>query len=154
MVAAADLLGSRAIVGQVQLSVSGMQLATGDIRSGDLVIHEDHGVGRVVGLEPAPGDRCEELIALEYAGGNRRLVAVHDASRLWRYGSDGDAVTLDKLDGSSWEKRRGPIDEAVAESARELRLAEGAKPARSAGHRARPRQIRAIRRGLSFQRNR
>jgi transcription-repair coupling factor (superfamily II helicase) len=125
MVAAADLLGSRAIVGQVQLSVSGMQLATGDIRSGDLVIHEDHGVGRVVGLEPAPGDRCEELIALEYAGGNRRLVAVHDASRLWRYGSDGDAVTLDKLDGSSWEKRRGPIDEAVAESARELlRLAE------------------------------
>ncbi|QWT14421.1 DEAD/DEAH box helicase [Sphingobium xenophagum] len=122
MVAAADLLGSRAIVGQVQPSASGMQLSTGDIRSGDLVIHEDHGVGRVVGLEAAPGDRGEELIALEYAGGNRRLVAVHDAGRLWRYGSDGDAVTLDKLDGSSWEKRRGPIDEAVAESARELLL--------------------------------
>jgi transcription-repair coupling factor (superfamily II helicase) len=125
MVAAADLLGSRALIGEVQEGAAGLRLTSDDVRSGDLVIHEDHGVGRIVGLEPAPGDTGEELIALEYAGGSRRLVAVHDAARLWRYGSDGDAVKLDTLDGSSWEKRRGSIDEAVAESARELlRLAE------------------------------
>lgn len=125
MVAAADLLGSRAIIGEVQSSAAGRHLVSGDIRAGDLVIHEDHGVARVVGLEPSPTNTGTELIALEYAGGNRRLVAVHEAGRLWRYGSDGDAVKLDKLDGSSWEKRRQSIDEGVAESARELlRLAK------------------------------
>ncbi|RZI76953.1 MAG: DEAD/DEAH box helicase [Pseudomonas sp.] len=120
MVAAADLLGSRALIGKVQESTAGLHLATGDIRSGDLVVHEDHGVGKVIGLEPAAGDCGTELIVLEYAGGSRRLVPVHEAGRLWRYGGDGDAVKLDKLDGSSWEQRRRSIDEAVAESAREL----------------------------------
>ena len=40
----------------------------------------------------------------------RRLVPVAEADRIWRYGADADAVTLDKLDGSSWQKRRGEID--------------------------------------------
>lgn len=125
MVAAADLLGSRAILGPVAEGHAGLQLASGDVRSGDLVVHEDHGVGQVIGLEPTPGDTCAEFIALEHAGGHRRLVPAHEAGRLWRYGGDGDAVKLDTLDGSSWDKRRGSIDEAVAESARELlRVAE------------------------------
>ncbi|MEJ5976662.1 TRCF domain-containing protein [Novosphingobium sp. PS1R-30] len=120
MIAAADLLGSRAIIGDVPENASDLQLASGDIRTGDLIVHEDHGVGRVLGLERAPGDSGSELIALEYAGEARRLVAVREAGKLWRYGADGEAVRLDKLDGSSWEKRRAAIDEAIAESAHAL----------------------------------
>ncbi|WP_186000028.1 DEAD/DEAH box helicase [Novosphingobium aerophilum] len=122
MIAAADLLGSRALLDNVEQRQAGLQLASGDIRSGDLVVHQDHGVGRVVGLEHAPGEAGVDLIVLEYGGGHRRLVPVHEAGRLWRYGGDGEAVKLDRLDGSSWEKRRGSIDEAIAESARELLL--------------------------------
>ncbi|WP_188062273.1 DEAD/DEAH box helicase [Sphingobium sp. KCTC 72723] len=126
MIAAADLLGSRALIGATQGSVAaGLAQAGGDIRAGDLVVHEDHGVARVLGLVSAPGDGDAELIALEYANDARRLVPCQEAGLLWRYGADGDAVRLDKLDGSTWEKRRGAIDEAVAQSARDLlRLAQ------------------------------
>ncbi|MBV2148030.1 DEAD/DEAH box helicase [Sphingobium sp. AS12] len=127
MIAAADLLGSRALIGATQGSVAaGLAQAGGDIRAGDLVVHEDHGAARVLGLVSAPGDGDAELIALEYANDARRLVPCQEAGLLWRYGADGDAVRLDKLDGSTWEKRRGAIDEAVAQSARDLlRLAQG-----------------------------
>ncbi|MEC3948670.1 DEAD/DEAH box helicase [Sphingobium sp. HWE2-09] len=121
MIAAADLLGSRALIGEAQDSVAaGLAQSGGDIRAGDLVVHEDHGVARVLGLAPPSGDGDAELIALEYANGARRLVPCQEAGLLWRYGADGDAVRLDKLDGSTWQKRRGAIDEAVAQSARDL----------------------------------
>ncbi|MEW9856433.1 TRCF domain-containing protein [Novosphingobium rhizovicinum] len=121
VVAAADLLGSRAVLGETpEPLTTGLARNGGDIRAGDVVVHEDHGVAKVTGLEPAPGDEEAEVIALEYAGGNRRLVPLTDAGRIWRYGADAEAVTLDKLDGSSWEKRRASIDEALAAGAREL----------------------------------
>ncbi|TDW61535.1 transcription-repair coupling factor (superfamily II helicase) [Novosphingobium sp. PhB55] len=121
MVSAADLLGSRAIIGDHESTFAAGPLLRGvDVRTGDLVVHEEHGIARVIGLEQDPGTAGLEVIALEYGGGDRRLVPVHEAGRLWRYGADSDAVKLDKLDGTSWAKRRGAIDEAVAESAREL----------------------------------
>jgi transcription-repair coupling factor (superfamily II helicase) len=123
VIAAADLLGSRALLGDMPASVGNPWASAGaEIRIGDVVVHEDHGVALVAGLEPAPAadNDASEMIALEYAGGARRLVAIDDADRLWRYGADPDAVTLDKLDGSSWQKRRGDIDAAIAESAKGL----------------------------------
>lgn len=117
VVAAADLLGGRA--GRDDRAADGLAaLSNGDVAIGDLVVHERYGIGRVLGLEQlADGD---EGIALEYARGGRRVVGLAEADRLWRYGADGDAVALDSLDGSSWDKRRADIDRAIAESARAL----------------------------------
>lgn len=121
LVAAADLLGSRALIGAApEPVVAGLSRSGGDIRCSDVVVHEDHGVGRVAGLELDPNDARSETIALEYAGGSRRLVPVREASRIWRYGADAEAVSLDKLDGSSWEKRRTDIAAAVDASAKAL----------------------------------
>ena len=117
VVAAADLLGSRAVVEAGGAVADPFASHAGEIRVGDVVVHEDFGIGVVAGLEALPeGD----AIALTYAGDDRRLVPVAEADRIWRYGADADAVTLDKLDGSSWAKRRGAIDAAIAESAKEL----------------------------------
>lgn len=117
VVAAADLLGGRA--GRDDHAAQGLAaLSVGEVAIGDLVVHERYGIGRVLGLEPlADGD---EGIVLEYARGGRRVVGLAEADRLWRYGADGDAVALDSLDGSSWDKRRADIDRAIAESARAL----------------------------------
>ncbi|MBM3927009.1 MAG: DEAD/DEAH box helicase [Sphingomonadales bacterium] len=117
VVAAADLLGGRA--GRDDHAADGLAaLSVGEVAIGDLVVHERYGIGRVLGLDQlADGD---EGIALEYARGGRRVVALAEADRLWRYGADGHAVTLDSLDGSSWDKRRAEIDRAIAESARAL----------------------------------
>ncbi len=129
LVAAADLLGSRAVQDDAAVPATIDMLGDmTDLGIGDLIVHEDHGIARVVDLEPMPagGDGPSgDAIVLEHAGGARRLVPVESADRLWRYGADGDAVVLDKLDGSSWLKRRGAIDAAVAESAVALtKLAE------------------------------
>lgn len=120
-VTASDLLGSRALVGDASAGAGAPAwlASSAELRTGDVIVHEDHGVGLVAGLEPAPaaGGQDAELIALEYAGGARRLISPDQANRIWRYGGDADAVTLDKLDGSSWQKRRAAIGEAIAESA-------------------------------------
>ncbi|UVO50095.1 DEAD/DEAH box helicase [Sphingomonas sp. SUN019] len=135
LITAADVMGSRALIGGETSPAALPWARTGaEIRVGDVVVHEDHGVALVHGLEAAPGadGAPTEMIALEYAGGGRRLVAIDDADRIWRYGADADAVTLDKLDGSSWLKRRGAIDIAIAESAKGLAALAEARAALTA----------------------
>jgi transcription-repair coupling factor (superfamily II helicase) len=135
VVSATDLIGSRALVGDAARSgVEMLRSETGEIRLGDVVVHEDFGIGLAAGLAPMGGDGEQDgdAIVLEYAGGARRLMPVDDADRLWRYGADADAVTLDRLDGSTWEKRRGAIDLAIAESARGLTALAAEREGRSA----------------------
>ncbi|UAK25666.1 TRCF domain-containing protein [Sphingomonas nostoxanthinifaciens] len=124
VVAAADLLGSRAERGDALTATADTTLFSfGQIRIGDVVVHEDHGISIVAGPERMPevdGADSGDAIALTFADGGIRLVPVAKADRIWRYGAEADAVTLDKLDGGSWEKRRGAIDAAIAESARGL----------------------------------
>lgn len=119
VVAAADLIGSRALAeGSAATAHDPLRGGPTALRLGDVVVHEDFGIGVVAGLETLP--EAGDAIVLEYADEGRRLVPFEEADRIWRYGADRDAVTLDRLDGTSWQKRRGAIDQAVAESARQL----------------------------------
>ncbi|MFN3434377.1 MAG: DEAD/DEAH box helicase, partial [Sphingomonas sp.] len=124
-IAAADLIGSRAersdAVGNT--SVPSFE-ASVELRVGDIVIHEDHGLARIGGVQPMPAGDGEadggDAIVLSHADEAVRLVPVAEADRIWRYGADEDSVRLDRLDGSSWQKRRRDIDAAIAETARAL----------------------------------
>ena len=125
-IAAADLIGSRAERGGPVAAAAAAAFVTGaELRVGDVVIHEDHGLATIAGLQQMPtGDGSGDggggdAIALTYADEAVRLVPVAEADRIWRYGAE-DVVRLDKLDGSSWHKRRREIDEAIADSARQL----------------------------------
>ncbi|MDB5690546.1 MAG: box helicase [Sphingomonas bacterium] len=121
VIAAADVLGSRAGSGGPGATVDPLTGEATAFQLGDAVIHEDHGLGLLRGIETVEtGGEVRDAIRLEYAGGAQRLVPVEEADRLWRYGAGEGAVTLDKLDGSTWQKRRGDIDAALAETARGL----------------------------------
>ncbi|WP_245173750.1 DEAD/DEAH box helicase [Erythrobacter sp. A6_0] len=120
LIAAADILGSRALLDTSPSAARQVGLVGAELQPDDLVIHEDHGFARVIGLEPAPEAQGGEVIALEYAKEARRLVPTSDAALLWRYGGDADSVKLDKLDGTGWNKRRAEIDKAIAETAKSL----------------------------------
>lgn len=119
VVASADLLGGRARADDTAGHAADTMGLTSELRCGDVIVHESFGIGVVRGLETLPGTDGDAIV-LEYAKGGRRLVPVAEADRIWRYGAEVDAVTLDALDGSSWQKRRGAIDAAIAESARDL----------------------------------
>ena len=118
-VSAADLIGSRAEHEAGGSAGAVQTFAASEVRPGDVVVHEDHGLAVVAGLTELPDDGGDAIV-LRFAGDARRLVPASEAGRLWRYGSEEEAVTLDKLDGSSWEKRRGEVLAAVAETARGL----------------------------------
>ena len=122
-VSAADLIGSRAERGGQATAAAAPAFEAGmDLRVDDVVIHEDHGLALIAGVQPLPAGEADggDAIVLTYADDAVRMVPVSEADRIWRYGAEEDAVRLDKLDGSSWHKRRGEIDAAIAETAKAL----------------------------------
>jgi transcription-repair coupling factor (superfamily II helicase) len=123
VIAAADILGSRAArFTDASSTAKNPIFGSGDIRLGDVVVHEEHGIGRISGLQKLAGGTAadSEGLHLEYAGGAMRILPIEEADRLWRYGADADAVTLDRIDGTGWTKRREVINAAIAESAQVL----------------------------------
>ena len=130
VVAGGDLLGGRARADEIAATASDpLALVAAELRVGDVVVHEDFGIGAVEGLETLP--EGGDAVVLRYAKDARRLVPVAEADRVWRYGADADQVTLDALDGHTWQKRRGAIDQAVAESARGLAALAAERDART-----------------------
>ena len=95
------------------------ELAT--LTPGDLVVHADHGIGRYEGLTQIPvGTSPHDCVALEYAGGDKLYVPVENIDVLSRYGSESDGVTLDRLGGEAWQRRKARMKERIREIAGEL----------------------------------
>ncbi|HUE78452.1 MAG TPA: transcription-repair coupling factor [Sphingomicrobium sp.] len=95
------------------------ELAT--LSPGDLVVHADHGVGRYEGLQSIlVGTSPHDCVALEYAGGNKLYVPVENIELLSRYGSETEGVSLDRLGGEGWQRRKSRMKERIREIAGEL----------------------------------
>ncbi|MEO5774262.1 MAG: transcription-repair coupling factor [Sphingomicrobium sp.] len=95
------------------------ELAT--LSPGDLVVHADHGIGRYEGLQSINvGKSPHDCVALEYAGGNKLYVPVENIELLTRYGSESEGVTLDRLGGEAWQRRKSKMKERIREIAGEL----------------------------------
>ena len=86
-------------------------------RFGDTVVHRGHGVCRLRGLAPV-GE--EERVALEFAGDTELLVPTDELGQIWRYGSEADAIALDKVDGDAWRRREAEIAVEIATTAKAL----------------------------------
>jgi transcription-repair coupling factor (superfamily II helicase) len=95
------------------------ELAT--LTPGDLVVHADHGIGRYEGLTQIPVQRApHDCVALEYAGGDKLYVPVENIDILSRYGSDSEGVTLDRLGGEAWQRRKSRMKERIRAIAGDL----------------------------------
>jgi transcription-repair coupling factor (superfamily II helicase) len=95
------------------------ELAT--LTPGDLVVHADHGIGRYEGLTRIPVQSSpHDCVALEYAGGDKLYVPVENIDVLSRYGSGAEGVTLDRLGGEAWQRRKSRMKERIREIAGEL----------------------------------
>ena len=133
--AAADLYGpDAASVGPARHA---LPLGEVDLRPGDVAVDRDRGLCVFEGLEhvAAVNDRpATEALRLRFAGDAVLMVPVAQADRIWRYGSEPEAVTLDKLDGGTWGRRRLEAEATLARTARHLLEVAGAR--RAAGARA------------------
>jgi transcription-repair coupling factor (superfamily II helicase) len=122
VVTARDLLGSRAKrADEGPVAVAPWRLDAADLRLGDVVVHVDHGVGVLRGLEPVETPAGSgEAMRLVYARDDVLLTPAEEADKLWRYGSEEGAVSLDRLNTDGWLKRRAKIHTELEETAREL----------------------------------
>jgi transcription-repair coupling factor (superfamily II helicase) len=116
-----DLLGSKAgLRTDERTSASLEMMADLELRLGDAVVHADHGVAELKGLEPAAMVGGGEVVRLAFAKGETLLVPALQMGRIWRYGAEVDTVTLDRLTGTSWSKRRAAVEKSLDETAAEL----------------------------------
>jgi transcription-repair coupling factor (superfamily II helicase) len=117
VIAAPHLIGSRAAHSAEQ-SAALLTLGRVDLNVGDAVVHIDHGMAALEGVEQLHTDEdMGEAIRLRYAEDAKLLVPVDDIGKIWRYGSDAEAITLDRLDGEAWLKRRAKVEAEIAASA-------------------------------------
>jgi len=111
-----------------------------DLKSGDLVVHMDHGIGRFEGFRRVEVEsRLLEMMVVGYRNGDSLLVPVERADLIQKYsGADAEAAPrLDRLGGSTWRRRRSRVKKAVREMAAELLRLAAARQA-SEGHRYSP----------------
>jgi transcription-repair coupling factor (superfamily II helicase) len=75
-----------------------------DLRTGDYVVHEDHGIGRLVGFETkAVAGVTRDYLFLAFRGDDRLYVPHEQIGKVSRYvGADGHAPALSKLGGKAW----------------------------------------------------
>jgi transcription-repair coupling factor (superfamily II helicase) len=87
------------------------------LRTGDPVVHEQHGVGRYIEMvQRTVAGATREYLILEYAKGDRLFVPTDQLEQVTRY-VGGEAPSLDRLGGSDWAKRKGRARKAVKEIA-------------------------------------
>jgi transcription-repair coupling factor (superfamily II helicase) len=86
----------------------GMIASFTSLRSGDAVVHEDHGIARFTGFETKTvGGVTRDYLELEYKDGDRVFVPSDQLHKISRYvGADAGNPPLSKLGGSQWEKMK------------------------------------------------
>jgi transcription-repair coupling factor (superfamily II helicase) len=93
-----------------------------DLRTGDFVVHEDHGVARFAGFETKTvAAVTRDYLELEFAGTDKVFMPVDQLAKISRYvGAGGAAPTLSKLGGKAWETLKARARRAAQELAGEL----------------------------------
>jgi transcription-repair coupling factor (superfamily II helicase) len=93
-----------------------------DLRTGDYVVHEDHGIGRLLGFETkAVAGVTRDYLLLAFRGDDRLYVPHEQIGKVSRYiGSDASAPSLSKLGGKAWQNLKTRARTAVRELAGEL----------------------------------
>jgi transcription-repair coupling factor (superfamily II helicase) len=93
-----------------------------DLRTGDIVVHEDHGIARFSGFDTKTvAGVTRDYLYLEYAGSDRVFVPVDQLAKISRYvGAGGAHPPLSKLGGTRWETIKSRARRAAQELAGEL----------------------------------
>jgi transcription-repair coupling factor (superfamily II helicase) len=93
-----------------------------DLRTGDIVVHEDHGIARFAGFDTKTvANVTRDYLTLEYAGTDRVFMPVDQLAKISRYvGAGGEHPPLSKLGGNRWEQVKARARRAAQELAGEL----------------------------------
>jgi transcription-repair coupling factor (superfamily II helicase) len=93
-----------------------------DLRTGDYVVHEDHGIAQLLGFETREvAGVTRDYLLLGFRGEDRVFVPHEQVGKVSRYiGADSRTPTLSKLGGKAWDNLKTRAREHLREMAGEL----------------------------------
>src|SRR4051812_40835813 len=93
-----------------------------ELRVGDYVVHEDHGIARFSGFDTKTlAGVTRDYLELEYRGGDRVFAPTDQLARISRYiGAEGDEPQLSPLGGKRWQNMKSRARRAASAMAGEL----------------------------------
>ena len=94
-----------------------------DLVPGDFVVHEQHGIGKFVGMEQIKVDGVvKDYIRIAYQGQDTLFIPATQLDVISKYigGGEDSPVRLSKLGGDAWKKTKQRAKAAVKEMAEEL----------------------------------
>jgi transcription-repair coupling factor (superfamily II helicase) len=93
-----------------------------DLRTGDFVVHEDHGVAQLLGFETKEvAGVTRDYLLLGFRGEDRVFVPHEQIGKVSRYiGADSRSPTLSKLGGKAWDNLKNRARQHLREMAGEL----------------------------------
>jgi transcription-repair coupling factor (superfamily II helicase) len=131
----AGVVRRRSRAAEKKASVENMLRDLSELKIGDPVVHEQHGIGRFQGLHTLDvGDGSAEFLLLEYDGSDKLYVPVAQLGVIGRYsGAQPEEAPLHKLGSGQWDKAKARAEKQVRDTAAEL-LAIYAKRAARLGY--------------------
>lgn len=94
----------------------------GDLKPGDYVVHENHGIGRYLGVETLEiAGVHKDYLMVQYQGEDKLYVPTEQVNLLQKYvGVEGQPPKLFKLGGTEWARVKKKVKESVQEMAEGL----------------------------------
>ena len=118
----AGVVRRRSRTSEKRSSVENMLRDLSELKIGDPVVHEQHGIGRFQGLEKLRLEEGEsEFLLLQYEGGDKLYVPVSQLGVIGRYsGAQPEEAPLHKLGSGQWDKAKARAARQVRDTAAEL----------------------------------
>ena len=102
-----------------------------ELQAGDYVVHQEHGIGRYLGLEVMDKEENPtDCLIIEYRRGSRLYVPMYDFKKVQKYiGAGGKRPTLSVLGGATWKDVKNRVKEEAQKAAKEILKLEALRQA-------------------------
>ena len=93
-----------------------------ELKAGDYVVHENHGLGIYQGIEKIEVDKvAKDYMKISYAGGGNLYIPATQLDLIQKYASaDAKKPKLNRLGGQEWSRTKAKVRGAVKEIAQDL----------------------------------
>ena len=102
-----------------------------ELQEGDYVVHQEHGIGRYLGLEVLDAEENPtDCLIIEYRRGSRLYVPMYDFKKVQKYiGAGGKRPALSALGGVAWKDVKKRVKEEAQKAAKEILKLEALRQA-------------------------
>lgn len=93
-----------------------------DLKVGDYVVHENHGVGQFMGVVRLSSDGAyRDFLHIRYQGSDKLYVPTDQLDRVQKYiGSEGETPKLNRLSGGEWQRQKAKVKQSIQDIAGDL----------------------------------